>query len=363
MTFPIGPFHPTLTEPLALHLALRGERVTGVDIRMGYLYRGVEPLAGRQDLDTMLAMVEHSCDTCGAGYRMALSMALEQLAAVTPSSHAVGVRTIFAEVERALARLWLLQEVGRIGDFGSLLTHAVEAREILFEACTQATGHRLFWEIAVPGGIRPVADLAAIGEILEDLLVHLDEIDRMLTPRGVVGRATTQMGTITAAMAATMGLTGLALRASGADDDLRISDPYAAYAELTDMFAKPALVLTGDVASRLRLAAHDIRVSLACVQALLDQPGEGPDAVAFPTNAPVGEISIAFEATRGRAAIFARVEHAGQLSTAGWCDRLELHTPGEVNAGVIPIILNGAMLSDVPLILASLDVCVACTDL
>ncbi|MCX5704921.1 MAG: NADH dehydrogenase subunit, partial [Candidatus Omnitrophica bacterium] len=42
---PIGPQHPALKEPESFSVALKGEKILGVDIRLGYNHRGVEKAA------------------------------------------------------------------------------------------------------------------------------------------------------------------------------------------------------------------------------------------------------------------------------------------------------------------------------
>jgi Ni,Fe-hydrogenase III large subunit len=367
MTFPLGPYHPTLPEPIALRLALRGEKVTGVDTHVGYLRRGIEDLATRRDLEGALDVIEHACGTCGTGYRLAACMALEKAAGVTPPPLAQALRTIFAELERALARLWTLQQVARIGEFGALLTATLEAREILFEAATQATGRRLFWGIAIPGGVRAVEDPQALEDALDEMAPRVDEIERFVGPQGLVGRSLARMGTIDEEMATATGLTGIMLRATGVDDDLRVANPYAAYADVAEHLTWDPAGYSGDVTSRLRMAALDLRASLSIIQALLAELPSGQDRASFPDSLSDGEAQSAIEAARGRGSINLRIgngqERQANTTASGWLTQLTLQTPGAVNVGIIPIVCNGQQLSDIPLILASLDLCIACIDL
>jgi len=39
---PLGPQHPALKEPESFSIALKGEKILGVDIRLGYNHRGIE---------------------------------------------------------------------------------------------------------------------------------------------------------------------------------------------------------------------------------------------------------------------------------------------------------------------------------
>jgi ech hydrogenase subunit E len=367
MIFPLGPYHPALTEPMGLRLALRGETVTNVETQLGYLHRGIEDLATTRDLPAVLDLVERTCGTCGHSHRLALSLALEQLAEVTVPPRAAALRTVFAEVERVLARLWLLMQVARVGELGGLFTSAIEAREILFEACAAATGTRLFWGIPVPGGAQGVADPQAIANGLTDCANALATIDRQLAPQGPIARRMVNVGKIPLTTVNDLGITGLVARAAGQDEDVRLATPYDAYPTVKETLVEDATKqLTGDVAHRLFEAGSEIRQSMHVITALLDDLPEGQERATFPALLGPGLATARVEGPHGREVVLAQVGIAEGKPVAtdqpGWLTELRLSTPSATNSGLIPIALTGQRLGDVPLILASLDLCVACID-
>lgn len=371
MIFPLGPYHPALTEPVSLRLALRGETVTGVEMHTGYLQRGVETLATQRDIFGALDLVERTCGTCGHSHRLAVCLALESAAGITPPDRARALRTVFSEVERALARLWLLMQIGRLTELGSLLTAAVEAREALFEACAMATETRVFWGVSVPGGVVNVVDPAALAEPLAVISTHLTSIDRYLAENGALARRTAKLAPIDESTAADLGLTGLLLRATGAEGDVRREAPYDAYdlaeeAQLSN--AALSETLKGDVVSRLRLAVSDLRLSLQLIATQLDELPEGQERATFPDALPIGDTSATVEAPHGREIVSLRLAgnlaggRNADLTSPGWLSSISLQTPSMANSGAAPIALVGQHLRDVPLVLASLDLCIACID-
>lgn len=361
MTFPLGPYHPALPEPLSLRLAVRGETVTGVDLHTGYLRRGVEALAAQRALADALDVVERACGTCGMSHRLAACLALEQAAGVTPPERGQALRTVFAEIERAQARLWLLALAGRAMELGALHHAALEAREILFEGVVAATGARLFWGVAIPGGATNVADPAALADAVAQATAPLQVIDRAVGTNTLT-RRWGRVGRVTLETAERLGLTGLVLRAAGASDDLRVAAPYDAYAAVTDELNWDAGPLTGDVPARLRVAALDLRASLRAVTALLDDLPAGQERAAFPTVLPDGAANAEVEGPHGRESIALRLTRA-PVAAPGWLAEVTLRTPSATNAGLVPIVLQRALLAETPAVLASLDLCVACMDL
>jgi Ni,Fe-hydrogenase III large subunit len=369
MIFPLGPYHPALAEPMSLRLALRGETVTTVETHLGYLHRGVEAAATARDLPAVLDLVERICGTCGHSHRLALCLALERLADVSAPPRAEALRTAFAEVERLLARLWLLMQIGRVGEFSALFTAAVEAREVLFEACVAATGSRLFWGIPVPGGALAVEDPGALAQGLVDIEPTIVAIERMLSVQGAMVRRMVGMGKVTTAAVDDLGISGLVARGSGVEDDLRLAMPYCAYRLLADGLTADGgdiKALVGDVASRLRLALHEIRQSMHAIAMLLDDLPTGQDRATFPTTLTFGSAEAQVEGPHGRETVAVRVGIEGgkavTLAEPGWLTELRITPPSVANAGLIPIVLPRQRLSEVPLILASLDLCVACVD-
>jgi Ni,Fe-hydrogenase III large subunit len=374
MTFPLGPYHPALLEPLGLRLALSGEKVTGVEPLMGYASRGIEALAAASDLPHALDIVERTCGTCGHSHRLAMCLALERHADVAPPPRAAAFRTIFSEVERALARLWLLAQVGRVAEFGGLLTFAVESREMLFEACAAATDARLFWGVAVPGGAVNVMDIEALADPIAAVADRLPAIERLVVANGPLSRRGAKIGAIGQEAAEDLQLTGLVARASEAEvTDLRAVAPYDAYEQVADLleeedplFASGTLV-QGDVASRVRVAVADLRQSLRLAANILDDLPEGQERETFPPVVPPGEISASVEGPHGRETITLQLgapdaSRPVDTRTPGWLSTMELSTPSAANSGALPIALIEEQLGDVPLILASLDLCIACID-
>jgi Ni,Fe-hydrogenase III large subunit len=369
MMFPLGPLHPALPEPWSLRLALRGETVTRVDAEWGYAGRGIEDLLTRRSLDDALDTIEHLCGLGGHSHRLALCLALESFAKVAPPPRAAVLRTIFSEVERVQARLWLLMQVARCGEFGALFTAAVEAREMLAEACENATEQRMFWGVPLPGGARDIADPLALIAALGEMEPSIIAIERMVGERGPLARRTTRVGLVPIMTSQEHDLTGLVARGAGSDEDVRVATPYDAYRGLEVEATQNVAVIhqgNGDLASRLRLAVAETRLSIRLIASLLDDLPEGQLAATFPVVLNPGVAKARIESPHGREEIALQIGESGgkpvDTSEPGWLTKIELLLPSDALVALVPEFLVKQRLSDVPLILASLDLCMACVD-
>lgn len=364
LTFPLGPFHPALAQPIALTLQLRGEIVAGVEPPVtGYCQRGIAELAEGRPLDDVLALVERSCSLAGTAHRTALCMAAESAANVTPGKSVRVARVLFAEVERMLARLWLLAEAGRAANVPLAVADALAQRETLLEAVETITGERVFWGIAVPGGVRPDLGMKPLRDAFERLTATPTTWRRMVSPQGTLGRAGKGVATLSSEAVDALGLNGLVVFGSRERADLRHLRLYGGYADLNlddGVWPTQPGVFGGDVAARLAYAVEEMAsaqtIALACLEAL----AEAGDIVDEPKALPSASIS-----RQGHAEIegpHGPVSVALTLTPAGGVSELQLETPSVATIPALPAILEGQALALIPLILASLDLCLECHD-
>ena len=58
---PIGPYHPLQEEPEFFTLTVEGERITDIDVRVGYNHRGIEKLSESRTFDQSTFVIERIC--------------------------------------------------------------------------------------------------------------------------------------------------------------------------------------------------------------------------------------------------------------------------------------------------------------
>jgi Ni,Fe-hydrogenase III large subunit len=145
---------------------------------------------------------------------------------------------------------------------------------------------------------------------------------------------------------------GVAARASGVDVDLRRDRPYLLYRGL------PLHVphhRAGDAEARFRQRIDEARVSLALLQALLDQEPSGPIRAAverLPSGVGIGAV----ESPRGANTHWLRIDADGLV------DRLHIRSASFANWPLVPLTAPGNLIPDFPLINKSFELCYSCLD-
>lgn len=359
----MGPYHPALPQPLALTFKLRGERIVGVETPVsGYCTRDIETLATGQDADRALEIVERLCGWSGHSYRLALAEALEAAAGQPPSPRSQIERAVFAEVERIMARLWLLAQVARAANVQPLLRDALEARERLYDALTETTGERHYWAIPEIGGNRPLddPDLKPLAAALDQFGATTATWQVAASSRGALGRAGADLGQLTAQQAREQRLPSVAARAVGMTNDLRRDAPSGGYAiAVLDWPETEAAERKGDVAARCAVAADDLATSVQVAQALLHalpDASDKPSARSRTTSAGANGAQARVEAPHGLVRVTVSTGPGGRLTD------LRIETPGSGALAVLPAALEGQPVWASALIIASLDICVECLD-
>lgn len=363
--FPLGPYHPAWPLPAALTIRVRGEQVVGVDAPLtGFCRRGVLDLTAGQPIEDVLVVIERSCALAGTAHRTALCEAIEAATATPVARSARVTRVLFLEVERILARLWLLALTARALGVPAPERAALEQREALFAAVEAVTAERVFWAIAVPGGVRADLAIEPVDQALRQVAAELETWHAAVNPRGPLGGAGSGMGALSTERARVLGLSGVAALGSGVDDDRRRVDPSGGYADLPARWPAPEAAsdsaTSGDVVARLSAVVADMAISLditrACLDALHDRPAEpAPTPVHASTAARTGESTIA--GPHGPVTVAITLAPDLTLAVTALC------TAVEALWAALPELVDGRAVGQVPAILASLDLCVECRDL
>jgi Ni,Fe-hydrogenase III large subunit len=363
----MGPYHPALPQPLGLTFRLRGEMIAGVEPpTTGYCRRGVEALVAGKEVERALPIVERSCSFAGHSHRLAFCRAVESVTGAAPSARARLVCGLYAELERTLARLWLLGMTARAAGLQREFRRALEQRELLFDALEAATGERVYWAVPVPGGVRALADEEAsdaLGAALARLAPDVAGWQAAAAPRGRLGHAGAAVGRITRERAEALGLAGLAGRAAGVDRDLRRDKPYGAYADVAvewDDEMSLAAAARGDAAARVSHAAADLATSLRLARAFLDALAGADDTALAPQAAARAADGAGHGTIEGP---HGPVTATVTLGPGDVVERLRIETPAAATLKAVPEALEGLAVTLAPLGLVSLDLCVECVDL
>ncbi len=352
---PIGPFHTALRSPQRFVLRAEGDVIQDIEYRDGYSSRSIAERVRRADLARSYPLINRICGVHSHHHALAWSMVLEALAGLEVSPRAQMLRTVAAELERAASHLQQTAIVFELAGLSQIQRQLVGLREWVLAAMQHLTGHRLVVDFARPGGVQ--VDLtneerAAMQRLLRqpsDVLYRL--IDRTIRRRAFTRRVVA-VGGLQLAAAETFGLAGPAGRASGIARDLRLDEPYAAYADF-----KPAQVTQtgGDTYARVMVLLLEVYDSLQVVLRLLEALPEGSWQGHVLEALPSGTSTATVEAPAGPLR-YTIVSNGAQLST------IRIEALGMPHRLVWRALLAGQLVENAAIIIASVAACTTCAE-
>jgi len=340
----VGPVHAGTIEPGHFRISVVGEKVLRLEERLGYAHKGIarrftqlpaldaHRLAGRVSGDSTVA------------YAWAYCMALESAAGCVLGERALWLRALMLERERVANHLGDLGALGNDAAFAFGLAQFSRLREDWLRLTMQAFGHRLMMDGVVPGGAAREldadmperfyrqcnaieAEVRALHAIYDE---HAGLQDRFVTT-----------GRVSPELAAQLGLTGLAGRASGQAADLRCDQRWPPYDRLQ---VRKASRRNGDVAARVAVRFDETFEALRLIRVLCAEQPAGPVRVdvALPGHAVIGAGWV--EGWRGE--VFVALE----LGADGAIRRCHCHDPSWHNWPVIEHAAIDNIVPDFPLI-------------
>lgn len=377
MLINIGPQHPATHGVLRLVLELDGETVVRCIPHIGYLHSSFEKLGEYRDWNQVVPLTDRMDYLAPLIYNCAYAMAVEKMMGIEVTERCKVVRVICMELDRIFSHLlWLGTTAIDLGAF-TVFLYTFQQRELIYDLHERYTGARITTSSTRIGGM--MADLPAgwIGQLntfLDGFSPVLEEVETLLTNNAIwVGR-TQGVGSISGADAVNWGLSGPNLRASGVSYDVRKDRPYYDY-ETYD-FDVP-VGEHGDIYDRYLCRMEEMRQSVRILrQAIARLPG-GPINVDDPrvilppktaamndmesmihhfkvvmegVRAPVGESWFSVESSKGELGMY--VVSDGGAKPVRW----RVRGPSFINIAAIPHMIEGALLSDVIAVNASLDI-------
>ena len=352
---PLGPFHPLLEEAEFFKLYVEGETVVDIDMRIGYMHRGIEKLSTLKNWDQSTFVVERICGICSTSHPIAYVNAVEDLGQFDIPERAEYIRVIICELERIHSHLLWVGLAGHFIGYDTVFMWAWKYREPILDICEKLTGNRNHYAMMKPGGIRRDLnndDFPWVHKEMDKVIKEMEMLVGAVLDDPVLHARTKGIGVLTPEDAVGYATVGPTVRASGIPDDIRVDDPYAAYDRLDwkvitwdscDVFAKAAVRLLEIIESAKMIK-----------QAMDDMPGGPIDA--HIKSVPAGEGIGHAEAPRGE--VFHYVRGDGGNSPI----RHKIRAPSYVNIPSFKATCVGHTISDVALITAAVDPCYCCTE-
>lgn len=351
---PFGPQHPVFPEPIHLQLTVEDEIITAAVPALGFIHRGLETLADRRDFYQMIQVVERVCGICSMLHAMCYCQGIEEMMAIEVPPRARYLRVIWSELHRMHSHLlWLGLFADSFG-FESLFMQFWKIREKVLDINEATTGNRVIVSVNAVGGVRKDMTSEQLQWIQSELAEVKTEVNRLgstLLDDYTVKKRTVGKGVVTKNKAYELGLAGPTLRASGVAQDMRMLG-YAAFNELD---FEPVLETNGDCHARSKVRFREVLQSIDLIRQAIGKIPGGEVQVKV-KGRPAGETVTRVEQPRGELLYYIKANGSKNL------DRLRIRTPTFANIPALMTMLPGQYLSDVPVIVLSIDPCISCTE-
>jgi NADH dehydrogenase (ubiquinone) Fe-S protein 2 len=274
-TINFGPQHPAAHGVLRLVLELNGEVVERADPHIGLLHRGTEKLIESKTYTQALPYFDRLDYVSMMAQEHGYSLAVEELAALIVPDRAKYIRVLFSEITRILNHI--LAVTTHALDVGALTPFlwGFEEREKLMEFYERVSGARMHAAYIRPGGVAldlPMGFLNDVKNFTKNFSHRLNEIEELLTANRIWKQRLVDIGQVSYNQAYDYGFTGVMLRGSGVNWDLRKNAPYEVYSELD--FEIP-LGKNGDCFDRYLVRMEEMRQSLKIINQVLEKIPEG----------------------------------------------------------------------------------------
>ena len=353
---PIGPQHPALKEPESFSVALRGERIMGVDIKLGYNHRGIEKACEQRSYVQDVYLIERICGICSHTHATCFVQAVEEIAGLAVPKRGLYLRTLVGELERIHSHLLWLGVAGHEIGFDTLLMYTWRDRELVMDVLADLTGNRVNYGMNTIGGVRRDINPEQAANTLK-VMDKLEEQTKYYIQLGTEEQTLIQrlsgVGVLSNEDAVKLGAVGPTARASLVDRDVRRDDPYAAYADLT---FKVVTDNHNDVYGRTLVRLGELMESYSMVRQLLKNLPDGPIAVRAPRKIPAGEALSRYEAPRGEDIHYVKANGTENP------ERVKVRAPTLANIQAVSKMLEDRYLADLPIVVAAIDPCFSCTD-
>jgi NADH-quinone oxidoreductase subunit D len=349
----VGPQHPSTHGVFRMRLTLDGERITDVDMVVGYLHRSMEKLAEERTFTQNIPFTDRTDYISAMTGNLAYVLAVEKLCGIEPPERAQWLRLIMSELQRFASHSMAVGFLANdCGAWQTPIMHTLRDREKILDLFEMACGARLTTNYMRIGGLSrdiPPEFTPAARKLIAELPKRMDEYEDLLLENEIIVARSRGVGVLPADLAIACSVSGPMLRGSGVAWDIRKADPYAAY----DKVEFDICVGTdGDAYDRLLVRLAEMRQSIRILEQALDMIPAGPVAVQIPLalRPPVGEAYGRIESPRGEVGFYV-VSDGGPAPY-----RFHIRSPSYINLTPLRDMAVGATVPDVIVILGSIDI-------
>jgi len=382
MVINFGPQHPSAHGQLRLILELDGEEVVKANPDIGYLHRGMEKMAENMIYNEFLPTTDRMDYIASSSNNYGFALAVERLLGIEDKvpRRAKVIRTMLLELNRIVSHeFWLATHALDVGAM-SVFLYAFREREWALDLIEDYCGARLTHSAIRIGGV-PLDLPKGWTDNLANYLNRVEkavkeDYEALLDENRIWKMRLENVGVIDKEMARSWATSGIMLRGSGIEWDLRKEMPYELYDELD--FDIP-ISDKEDSYGRYKLYMEEIRQSIRILRQLIPmyhdtEPqlmADVPQYISAPKEQqmtqnyslmqhfvlvtqgmrpPVGEVYVATESPKGELGFY--------INSQGdpYPYRLKIRAPSFFHTGILQDLLPGHQLADVVTIIGSTNI-------
>ena len=376
MVINVGPSHPSTHGVLRMVMELDGDIIRKCEPVIGYLHRGSEKVAENVTYNQFIPYTDRLDYLAPMSNNIAFATCAEKIAGIEIPERCKAIRVLCCELSRIASHLIGVGVYGMDAGAWTIFMYAFTQREKLYTLFERLTGARLTCSYARIGGLArdiPEGWLGDVSNFADQFLPALDEIDSLITRNRIFIDRTEEIAVISKEDAINWGLTGANLRGSGVERDIRKDNPYLGYENYE--FDVP-VGTKGDCYDRWLVRMEEMRQSVRIIRQVIDKMPKGawhinnpkifaPEKANVLTQMeslisnfvlttqgpaiPAGEVY--FEAENPKGALGFYILSAG----GGVPQRVRIKGPSFISLSALPKLMVGHHLTDMTVILGSLD--------
>jgi NADH-quinone oxidoreductase subunit D len=374
-----GPQHPSAHGQLRLMLHLQQEQITKAHPDIGYLHRGMEKMAENMIYNEFMPTTDRMDYIASSSNNYGFALAVEELIGLDVPRRAKVIRMMLLETNRLMSHLfWLATTALDIGAM-TVFLFAFREREYLMDLIEDYCGARLTHSAIRIGGVPldlPDNFIADLRKFLDKLPENIKDYEDLLDTNRIWLMRMENVGVISKEMALSWGCSGIMLRASGVEWDIRKEEPYELYDEVE--FNVPVSD-KGDNYARYKLYMAEMRESAKILYQVIDMYADttpelmahAPQYISAPKidimtqnyslmqhfvlvtqgmRPPVGEVYVATESPKGELGYFINSQGGA------YPYRLKLRAPSFWHTGILTDLLPGHYIPDVVSIIGTTNI-------
>jgi NADH-quinone oxidoreductase subunit D len=374
-----GPQHPSAHGQLRLMLHMQQEQITKAHPDIGYLHRGMEKMAENMIYNEFMPTTDRMDYIASSSNNYGFALAVERLIGLEVPRRAKVIRMMLLETNRLMSHLfWLATTALDIGAM-TVFLYAFREREYLMDLIEDYCGARLTHSAVRIGGVPLDLPDNFIGDLrtfLDKLPANIKDYEDLLDQNRIWLMRMENVGVISKEMALSWGCSGVMLRASGVEWDIRKEEPYELYSEVE--FNVPVSD-KGDNYARYKLYMEEMRQSAKILEQVIDMyagtdgalMAHAPQYISAPKldimtqnyslmqhfvlvtqgmRPPVGEVYIPTESPKGELGYY--INSQGDA----YPYRLKLRAPSFWHTGILTDLLPGHYIPDVVSIIGTTNI-------